>query len=396
MATSRRSPKERTSSKATERGTAGGSAPSRRRRREAQGPPSDHSDDDLVVPTCTTPQGTPRQLPGGLDPCRAAAIVVLDKKWVNGTQLHYCFVAEPSTPGDDDVVRSAFTRWQELPIGLSFQEVPDPAEAELRIDFDRSQGSSWSTVGRDALDRPASVATMNFGWQLGGWTYGHDTALHEIGHAIGLPHEHQNPNAGIVWDEAAVLSSFGGPPNHWDEATTRWNILRAIDPDEVQGSSWDPDSIMHYRFDAGLILEPERYRHEPLVPADGLSARDVEWVRRFYPPGPDDARAELVPFESSAFDLAPGEQVDLTLRPDVSREYNVGTFGDADTVLVLFEELADGPEELRGLRFVDGDDDSGQDRNAQLTVRLRPGRTYVLRLRLYWPGRAGRTAVMMW
>ena len=27
-----------------------------------------------------------------------------------------------------------------------------------------------------------------------------DTALHGIGHTLGLPHEHQNPNAGIVWD----------------------------------------------------------------------------------------------------------------------------------------------------------------------------------------------------
>jgi hypothetical protein len=25
-----------------------------------------------------------------------------------------------------------------------------------------------------------------------------------------------------------------------------WNILRKIEPDTVQGSNWDPDSIMHY------------------------------------------------------------------------------------------------------------------------------------------------------
>jgi hypothetical protein len=42
-----------------------------------------------------------------------------------------------------------------------------------------------------------------------------DTALHGIGHTLGLPHEHQNPNAGIVWDEKTVYTSLGGPPNSW-------------------------------------------------------------------------------------------------------------------------------------------------------------------------------------
>ena len=50
--------------------------------------------------------------------------------------------------------------------------------------------------------------TMNFGWDLT-TSYGHDTALHEIGHTLGFPHEHQNPTAGIVWNEPAVLAAWG-------------------------------------------------------------------------------------------------------------------------------------------------------------------------------------------
>jgi hypothetical protein len=68
-----------------------------------------------------------------------------------------------------------------------------------------------------------------------------DTALHGIGHTLGLPHEHQNPNAGIVWDEETVYTSLGGPPNNWPREKTQWNILRKIEPDTVQGSYWDPD-----------------------------------------------------------------------------------------------------------------------------------------------------------
>ena len=42
-------------------------------------------------------------------------------------------------------------------------------------------------------------------------------------------------------------------PNSWPREKTFWNIIRKIPPDSVQGSSWDPDSIMHYPFEAGLI-----------------------------------------------------------------------------------------------------------------------------------------------
>ena len=72
------------------------------------------------------------------------------------------------------------------------------AEAEIRIGF--QPGSSWSYVGRDAIDLVSDFneRTMNFGWDLT-TSYGCDTALHEIGHALGFPHEHQNPNAGIIW-----------------------------------------------------------------------------------------------------------------------------------------------------------------------------------------------------
>ena len=69
--------------------------------------------------------------------------------------------------------------------------------------------------------------------------------------------------------------------------------------------------------------------------------------------------------------------------------YEIRTFGASDTVIVLFED--DGE-----LRYLAGDDDSGQAFNARLQVKLLKGRKYVLRVRLYHENRAGETAVMMW
>lgn len=315
---------------------------------------------------------------------RASAIRLLRAKWVNGTVLHYCFLEGP--PAQKQAVRDAFAEWKGLGIGLEFTEVTDAGEAEVRITFDQNDGS-WSYVGRDVLGIGSDEATMNFGWDLTD-DYGRTTALHEIGHTMGLPHEHQNPFAGIVWDEQAVYDYFGGPPNSWPREQTFHNVLRKLEPAEVEGSRWDPDSVMEYWFPAGLIKRPARFK-DGLFPPGGLSRIDKRWVKRWFPPLKATIPT-LKPFVSVPLALGRGEQVNYSIEPASTRKYQFGTFGAADTVLVLFEEV-DGE-----LRYLAGDDDSGEDRNANLVAKLFKGRRYVLRLRHYWAGQSGQTAVMYW
>ena len=134
-------------------------------------------------------------------------------------------------------------------------------------------------IGRDVLDIGGNQRTMNFGWDLTRPAQEIDTAVHEIGHTLGFPHEHQNPNAGIVWDEEAVYAALAKPPNSWDRDTTFHNIIRKIEPDTVQGSNWDPNSIMHYPFEAGPD-QGARAVPTGLDPAGGLSERDRPGSRR--------------------------------------------------------------------------------------------------------------------
>jgi hypothetical protein len=356
---------------------------------------------------CSLPAAPPPQFPAVTDPDRLELVIIFATKWVNGTVLRYYFF-DRDTDGKDvihpdgtsewrswttdeahkDLVRNAFGHWKEQGIGLDFLEVQDRGEAEVRIGFMQGDGH-WSAVGRDVLNRGVNDRTMNFGQPLVGSSRGFDIALHEIGHTLGLPHEHQNPYAGIEWDEEKVYAYTAQPPSNWSREKTHWNILRKIESDTVQGSSWDVDSVMHYAFPAGLILRPEKYRTQPLEPAGGLSARDLAWVRAFYPLEEQESLPELIPFRSQELAILPVQQRNFVVHPPATRQYTFQTYGASDTVMVLFEDVHG------ALRYLAGDDDSGEDRNASFRVKLFKDKEYVLRVRLNF-SQSGETAVMMW
>ncbi|MEO5339098.1 MAG: M12 family metallopeptidase [Magnetococcus sp. MYC-9] len=338
---------------------------------------------------CRLPKVPPRVFSPEVHLRRVGLIRVLSSYWTNGTRITYGFLQK--TSGQElDVVRKAFADWQGL-CGLTFQEVADATQAMVRITFDRQDGS-WSYVGRDILD-PSIVGkgdpTMNFGWDLSANSYGVTTALHEIGHTLGFPHEHQNPISGIVWNEQAVLDSFSGPPNHWEPEMIQWNILRKLDKSEVGGSRWDKDSIMHYQFDAGLIQEPAEYLRKPLIPPGVISPADKAWVQQFYPPTKP-ADTQLALLQSQKLALSPGMQADFLFVPDYSRVYTIQTYGASDVVMVLNVK---GDKDQ--WRYLAADDDSGEDRNAKIQRRLLAGNTYQIRVRLYYSDRSGETAIMV-
>ena len=343
---------------------------------------------------CAVPPTVPPVFDPSVSAGRAELIVLLRTKWVNLTKLRYCFLESGSPiggPAQKALVRAGFAKWTALGIGISFEEVNNPAAAEIRIGFVLGDGH-WSYIGRDILTVGQSQRTMNFGDDLTQDPRREDVAVHEIGHTLGFPHEHQSPLSGIVWNEQAVINNFGGSPNFWSPEKTHHNIIRKLPLSEVEGSQWDPNSIMHYAFQAGLIQSPAQYQGG-LQPNGGLSAKDIAQVKKFYPgtgtgtgPGP---MTLLKPYESQVFTLSPAEQLNYKVEPTSTRDYTIQTFGGADTVLVLFED------NNGELEYVKGNDSSGTSQDSKIVVRLVAGRKYVLRMRMVTAVDSDLNSIMM-
>jgi len=329
-------------------------------------------------PVCSMKFPKPRPALVPLNPGRLAAIVTLKDKWLNQTNLTYFVPASAPKPWQD-VIDWGFEQWRSLGIGLTFQRVAAPSDAIVRVGFDQTDGS-WSFVGRDLLtpEIKAEAVTLNIGWDPT-TAYGHETVVHEIGHSLGFMHEHQNPKSGIIWDEATVLREFMAPPNSWDEAMIRNNIIDKISI-PVEGSNWDPSSVMHYEFGPGLISAPAQYQ-QGIFPeqlrGEGrfLSDQDIQIVRQLYPD--QVVVTDLTPGKSSILNLGPTEQKSFNINVPKSRKYTIKTLGEADTLLVLYE-FTNGD-----WAYLAGDDDSGTDLNASITTYLRKGTKYQVRLRLY-------------
>lgn len=292
---------------------------------------------------------------------RTRAISPIGKTWMNGSTLRVRFV--DGTPAEQAKAREQAGWWMQV-ANLKF-DFNNASNAEIRIKFDPNDGA-WSYIGTDCRGIPLNEPTMNLGFLDGG------TAAHEFGHAIGLAHEHQNPAGGIQWNEPIVIQEMAKSPNFWDEQTTRHNILRKYTADQLNGTAFDPASIMLYFFPASWTLNGIATRQN-----DVLSGLDREFVAgaKMYPKtGGVASTAVELKVNSSRRTAAAigkvGEEDLFTFTAARDGRYIVDTRGPTDVVMKLF-----GPNSETAL--IAEDDDSGVDANALISTDLVAGKYWV-------------------
>ena len=156
-------------------------------------------------------------------------------------------------------------------VNVKFNWTNDVNNADVRINFDSTNGS-WSYVGKQIQDIDKSKPTMNFGWLDVG------TFIHEFCHTLGMIHEHQNPfGKGIQWNVPAVYQ-WASETQGWDKTVTDTNILDKYNSDSINGSNYDPLSIMLYFYPASLTTNGvgTTENHQ-------LSPTDKQWLSSIYP-----------------------------------------------------------------------------------------------------------------
>jgi hypothetical protein len=204
------------------------------------------------------------------------AFVVTGKLWSPSRRtLRVKFLG--GTPAVQEKVKQYANKWSEH-IGIKF-DFGDHAESEIRVAF--VKGGSRSFVGTDALSIPQDTPTMNFGWfdkPQSEDEYSR-VIIHEFGHALGMPHEHNNPAQNIPWNKEVVYRYYEGPPNNWSREKVDTNLFSRYEKTLTQFTEFDKQSIMLYPIPKEFVTDPSYV----VGMNTKLSETDKQFMSKIYP-----------------------------------------------------------------------------------------------------------------
>jgi hypothetical protein len=184
-----------------------------------------------------------------------------------------------------EAVKNGANKWKPY-VNLNFEFVEidedeiynsDEFLGDIRISFSpHFDDGGGSKLGTDAITGSPHDSSMQLGTNFSS-TYFEFTVIHEFGHALGLHHEHQHPDAEIPWDREKAYAHFAATAG-FSKAEVDANVFPLA---RIAGRTYNPydrHSVMHYQVLNELTVGDW---HQPANLH--ISKGDIAAIRGIYP-----------------------------------------------------------------------------------------------------------------
>jgi hypothetical protein len=184
-----------------------------------------------------------------------------------------------------EAVKSGANKWQPY-VNLNFEFIEIDEDdiynseeflGDIRVDFSTLYNDGGgSKLGTDSITGSPHAPSMQLGTNFSS-DYFQFTVIHEFGHALGLSHEHQHPDAGIPWDREMAYTHFAATAG-FSRAVVDANVFPLQRVPSRTYRPYDRHSVMHYpvlnELTVGDWHQPQNLH---------ISEGDIATMRMIYP-----------------------------------------------------------------------------------------------------------------